>query len=84
ADPVVRVRVQPRPRGARVEVRAADSPGLLHRLARALADADLDVEGARVGTLGESARDVFFVRGGAAAADPEALRARLTAAATPP
>ncbi|MBW3603248.1 MAG: HD domain-containing protein, partial [Actinobacteria bacterium] len=43
ADPVVRVRVQPRPRGARVEVRAADSPGLLHRLARALADAGLDV-----------------------------------------
>lgn len=83
-DTAVRVDLEPRPRGTRVEVRAADSPGLLHRLARALADAGLDVEGARVVTRSGSAHDVFFLRGDHAIIDPERLRARLSTAAPPP
>ncbi len=44
-----------------VEVRAHDEPGLLHRLARAVAAADATIIGAKVSTLGSDAVDVFFV-----------------------
>jgi [protein-PII] uridylyltransferase len=44
-----------------VEVRAHDSIGLLHRLARALADAGLDVRSARLSTLGAEVVDAFYV-----------------------
>jgi [protein-PII] uridylyltransferase len=46
-----------------VEVRAHDVLGLLYRLTRALADADLDVRSARVNTLGAEAVDTFYVAG---------------------
>ncbi len=44
-----------------VEVRAHDAPGLLYRVARAVAAADASIVGAKVGTLGADAVDVFFV-----------------------
>ena len=44
-----------------VEVRAHDAPGLLHRVARAVAAADATIVGAKVSTLGSDAVDVFFV-----------------------
>jgi [protein-PII] uridylyltransferase len=44
-----------------VEIRAHDEPGLLHRVAQAVADADVTIVGAKVSTLGSDAVDVFFV-----------------------
>jgi [protein-PII] uridylyltransferase len=46
-----------------VEVHAPDSPGLLHRLARALHAGGCDVHLARVATYGVDAVDVFYVTG---------------------
>ena len=48
-----------------VEVRAADRPGLLYRLGRALALMGISVRGARVVTLGAEAVDVFYLQDGA-------------------
>ncbi|MEJ7705107.1 MAG: [protein-PII] uridylyltransferase [Geodermatophilaceae bacterium] len=45
-----------------VEVRTADSVGLLHRLTGALEHCDLDVRSARISTLGGSVVDAFTVR----------------------
>jgi [protein-PII] uridylyltransferase len=45
-----------------LEIRAPDEIGLLHRITRALFDADLDVVSARVSTLGELVVDAFYVR----------------------
>jgi [protein-PII] uridylyltransferase len=45
-----------------VEVRAADRPGLLYRLGRALALMGISVRGARVVTLGGEAVDVFYLQ----------------------
>lgn len=44
-----------------VEVRAPDSAGLLYRVARALADLQLDIRSARVQTLGPAVVDSFYV-----------------------
>ena len=44
-----------------VEIRAHDEPGLLHRVAGAVAAADVTIVGAKVSTLGSDAVDVFFV-----------------------
>nr|WP_245563527.1 [protein-PII] uridylyltransferase [Longispora albida] len=46
-----------------LEVRAADAPGLLHRIAAALARAGAQVRSARVATYGGSAVDVFYLTG---------------------
>jgi [protein-PII] uridylyltransferase len=63
AAPVpVEVRFDPGGNTPRIEARGPDSPGLLYRLAAALAAAGVDVGGARVATLGPEAHDVFFVR----------------------
>jgi [protein-PII] uridylyltransferase len=67
----------------RIEVNAPDSPGLLYRLARVLADAGIDVVGARVTTLGPAVRDVFFVRRRSGPPDEAELSARLAGAARP-
>jgi len=58
-----------------LEVRAPDEIGLLHRITRALFDADLDVVSARVSTLGEMVVDAFYVResGGGKVTDPSRL-----------
>jgi [protein-PII] uridylyltransferase len=45
-----------------LELRAPDEIGLLHRITRALFEADLDVVSARVSTLGEMVVDAFYVR----------------------
>jgi [protein-PII] uridylyltransferase len=44
-----------------LEVRAHDRPGLLYRVAQAIADCGLDVRTARVGTLGADAVDAFYL-----------------------
>jgi [protein-PII] uridylyltransferase len=58
-----------------VEVRAPDEIGLLHRITRALFEADLDVVSARVSTLGEMVVDAFYVREatGAKVTEPQRL-----------
>jgi [protein-PII] uridylyltransferase len=59
-----------------VEVRAHDEPGLLWRIGRALGDCGLNVQAARVETLGAEAVDVFYVTDatGGLLTDPEARR----------
>jgi [protein-PII] uridylyltransferase len=44
-----------------VEVRAPDAPGTLYRIARALAELDLDVRHAQVATYGHEVVDTFYV-----------------------
>ena len=45
-----------------LEVRTYDRPGALFRLATAIADAGLDIVGARADSLGSNVIDVFYVR----------------------
>jgi [protein-PII] uridylyltransferase len=45
-----------------VEVKAPDQPGLVYRLARALADEQIDITSARIATAKALALDVFYVR----------------------
>ncbi len=45
-----------------LELRAPDSIGLLHRVAKTLADLSLDIRHARVQTLGNEVVDTFYVR----------------------
>ncbi len=75
-----------------VEVRAHDEPGLLWRIGRALGDCGLNVQAARVETLGAEAVDVFYVTdaAGGLLTDPVVRRstvatvlAALTAALSP-
>ncbi|HUR73746.1 MAG TPA: [protein-PII] uridylyltransferase [Sporichthya sp.] len=44
-----------------LEIRAHDRPGLLHRVGRALAAAEVDIRSAKVTTWGAEAVDVFYV-----------------------
>lgn len=44
-----------------LEIRAHDEPGLLHRIAKAIAAAQVTITGAKVATLGSEAVDVFFI-----------------------
>ncbi|TPQ17634.1 [protein-PII] uridylyltransferase, partial [Streptomyces sporangiiformans] len=46
-----------------IEVRAHDAPGLLHRIGRALEQANVLVRSAHVSTLGANAVDAFYVTG---------------------
>ncbi len=66
--PPPRPRVDVRPEASDsstvVEVRAADRPGLLHRLGRALALMAIDIRCARVVTMGAEAVDVFYLQDG--------------------
>ncbi len=56
-----------------VEVVGPDSIGLLYRLARSLAEFDIDVSGARIDTLGHDVVDSFYVtlHGGGRIEDPD-------------
>jgi [protein-PII] uridylyltransferase len=65
----------------RIEVRGPDAPGVLYRLGRVLAEARLDVVGARVATLGPEVLDVFFVRPSGGPPDTVALEEQLRTAA---
>ncbi|CAN5512806.1 [protein-PII] uridylyltransferase [soil metagenome] len=47
----------------RVEVRGPDSPGVLSRVSRVLADLGTHLLGAQVATLGPEVRDAFFIQG---------------------
>ncbi|MEJ7846320.1 MAG: [protein-PII] uridylyltransferase [Acidimicrobiales bacterium] len=46
-----------------LDVQAADSIGLLHRITRALAELDLDIRSAKVQTIGPQVVDAFYVTG---------------------
>jgi [protein-PII] uridylyltransferase len=46
-----------------LELRAADSPGLLYRVATALDEAGAVVRGARISTLGGDVVDAFYLEG---------------------
>lgn len=46
-----------------LEVRAADSPGLLYSIASALENAGADVRAARISTLGAAVVDAFYLEG---------------------
>lgn len=48
-----------------LEVRAHDRVGLLYWVTAALADAGINVDGAKVSTLGSEVVDVFFLTAGA-------------------
>jgi [protein-PII] uridylyltransferase len=70
--------------GTVLELRAADSPGLLYRVAAALESAGAVVERARVSTLGVDAVDAFYLAGPYAdAASREAVEKAVLAAADP-
>lgn len=65
-DPAVKVLVDlgASAAAAVVEVRAPDRHGLLHRLAKIVADEGLDIASAHVATLGHEVVDTFYVRDG--------------------
>jgi [protein-PII] uridylyltransferase len=67
-----------------IEIRAGDTPGLLHRVASAIAAAGADIATARIATLGAEAIDVFYLTGpdGArlAAQDAERVAERIRSA----
>jgi [protein-PII] uridylyltransferase len=46
-----------------IEVRAPNRIGVLHRIAKALAELGLDIRHATVQTLGEEVVDTFYVQG---------------------
>jgi [protein-PII] uridylyltransferase len=63
-----------------VEVRAHDEPGLLWRIGRALGECGLNVQAARVETLGAEAVDVFYVTDatGGLVTDPDLRKRTVT------
>ena len=46
-----------------LEVVGPDSPGLLYRITKAIAEMDLDVRSARIATVGDDVVDTFYVLG---------------------
>jgi [protein-PII] uridylyltransferase len=64
-----------------IEVRASDRPGLLYDLATTLGEFELDVRTAKISTMSDRARDVFYVldRDGRLITDP-ARRQQIAAA----
>jgi [protein-PII] uridylyltransferase len=61
-EPDVRVLPHESAHSTVVEVRAGDALGLLHAIAAALGDLDLDVRVAKIDTLGDRVVDTFYVR----------------------
>jgi [protein-PII] uridylyltransferase len=62
-----------------LDVDAPDQPGLLYRVTRAIASLGWDVHSARISTIGERARDAFYLtddRGRRLVDDPAALEER--------
>ncbi|MFZ5849684.1 MAG: [protein-PII] uridylyltransferase [Actinomycetota bacterium] len=89
-EPAVAVHPEASRRSTVLEVRAADRPGVVHLVCRALAEAGIAVRSAHVSTLGPQAVDVFYVHEEAAGAlgderaaeAAHAVRRALTAPAT--
>lgn len=77
--PVVTLAPESSSRTTALQVRAHDRAGLLYWIAGALADAGVDVHGAKVSTLGSEVVDVFFLadRAGGPLSEPQAQAARL-------
>jgi [protein-PII] uridylyltransferase len=61
-EPTVVVRPEASDRATVLEVRAADRPGLVYTVCRAVADLGIAVRSAHVATLGPQAVDVFYVQ----------------------
>jgi [protein-PII] uridylyltransferase len=61
-----------------IEVSGRDRMGLLHEIARALADMDISIRSAHVGAYGERVHDVFYVEMLEGSPMPEALDEPLT------
>ena len=61
AAPVIEIKNFPTAAFSSLHIQATDFPGLLARIAHALAELDIKVHGARVSTLGEKAHDIFYV-----------------------
>ena len=79
-----RVFWQPATDAAVLELRAADSPGLLFRVAHALEEAGADVRAARISTLGAAAVDAFYLVGAwDSEADRKAVEEAVLAAVPP-
>lgn len=77
ADPLVIVDNDASQRATVIEVRASDGVAVLHLITTALAHCGLDVQVARVSTIGHEVVDAFYVvdRAGAKVTDDEALAA---------
>jgi [protein-PII] uridylyltransferase len=60
-SPTVVIDNEASPAATIVETSGRDRPGLLHALARALADANLSIQSAHVDNYGERAVDTFYV-----------------------
>ena len=78
-EPDVRVLPDESAHSTVVEVRAGDALGLLHAIAAALGDLDLDVRVAKIDTLGDRVVDTFYVRSpwGAKLSDDQAAELTL-------
>ncbi|MEV0898981.1 [protein-PII] uridylyltransferase [Actinoplanes sp. NPDC049802] len=64
-----------------LELRAADSPGLLYRVTHALDEAGAEIRAARISTLGGDVVDAFYLVGGwSEAADRDRVEAAVLAA----
>ncbi len=76
-EPAVVVRPEASEHATVLEVRAADRPGVVHRVCRALAGLDIEVRSAHVDTLGPQAVDVFYLQeaGAGALAETRAAQA---------
>jgi len=70
APPTVRLLPSASETATVLEVRAEDTPGLLHRIAAAIAGTGADIERARIATLGPQAVDVFYLTPGQDAQTP--------------
>jgi [protein-PII] uridylyltransferase len=79
-EPDVRVLPDESAHSTVVEVRAGDALGLLHAVAAALGDLDLDVRVAKIDTLGDRVVDTFYVRSPWGAKLSDAQAAELTLA----
>jgi [protein-PII] uridylyltransferase len=74
--PTVVVRPEASDQATVLEVRAADRPGVVYLVCRALADLDVAVRSAHVDTLGPQAVDVFYLQEASAGALSETRAAQ--------
>ena len=75
-EPRVAVAADASHRATVLEVRAADHPGLIHTVCRALVELDISVISAHVATMGPQAVDVFYLQEASAGALSEERAAR--------